>query len=179
MDANNIKRKVVIYTRVSTEDQFPENQINQLKTFCSEQNYNVVNIYIDKMSGRVTDRPQFQKMLKDARLKRFDTVLVWSLDRFSREGIRNNLNYISRLNKYNVAFKSFTEPLIDTTQDGVGEIITAILSWVAKREAIRISERTKAGLERARAEGKKLGRPKGSKDKKPRDNYGYKKRWRK
>lgn len=179
MDENKTVRKCAIYTRVSKEEQNPKNQLNQLKSYCSQQNYKVVNIYIDKMSGRVTDRPQFQQMLHDARLRKFDVVLVWSLDRFSREGIRNNLNYLERLKQYGVGFKSFKEPLIDTTQEGVGEIIIAILSWVAKREAIRISERTKAGLERAKAEGKMLGRPKGSKDKKQRDNFNYKKRWRK
>ena len=104
-------------------------------------------------------------------------LLVWSLDRFSREGIRNNLNYLERLKKQNVVFKSFTEPLIDTGQEGVWEIIFALLSWVAKREAIRISERTKAGLERARAMGKPIG--KRGKDKKPRSKLGYYKRWEK
>ena len=118
-------------------------------------------------------------MLKDARTHKFDIVLVWSLDRFSREGIRNNLNYLERLKKHNVTFKSYTEPLIDTGQEGVWEIIFAILSWVAKREAIRISERTKAGLERAKAQGKQLGRPKGSKDKKVRSKVNYYKRWEK
>lgn len=176
---NKTIRKCAIYSRVSKEEQHLENQLLQLKTYASQQSYKVVTIYMDKISGRVTDRPQFQQMLKDARMRKFDILLVWSLDRFSREGIRNNLNYLERLKKHNVTFKSYTEPLIDTGQEGVWEIIFALLSWVAKREAVRISERTKAGLERAKAEGKRLGRPKGSKDKVKRNNLGYLKRWEK
>jgi len=176
-------RKVALYTRVSTEEQHPENQIEQLKTFCSEQNFKVEKIYIDKMSGRVTDRPQFQQMLKDARLKQFDILIVWSLDRFSREGTQNTRSYIERLKRYNVGFISYSEPIIDTTKGMIGElvyeIVLVVMSYLAKKEAEKVSERTKAGLERAKANGKKLGRPKGSKDKKPRDNFNYKKRWRK
>ena len=172
-------KKVAIYTRVSKEEQHPENQIMQLKDFVVLSKWQIYKVYIDKISGRVTDRPQFQQMLRDARLRKFDMLLVWSLDRFSREGIRNNLNYLERLKKQQVVFKSFTEPLIDTGQEGVWEIIFSLLSWVAKREAIRISERTKAGLERAKAQGKKLGRPRGSKDKKVRSKVNYYKRWEK
>jgi len=172
-------KKVAIYTRVSKEEQHPENQLRQLKNFVILSKWDIYKVYVDKISGRVTDRPQFQQMLKDARLRKFDILLVWSLDRFSREGIRNNLNYLERLKKQQVVFKSFTEPLIDTGQEGVWEIIFSLLSWVAKREAIRISERTKAGLERAKAQGKKLGRPKGSKDKKVRSKVNYYKRWEK
>ena len=170
-------KKVAIYSRVSKEEQHPENQLRQLENFVELSKWEVYKIYVDKISGRVTDRPEFQQMLKDARMRRFDILLVWSLDRFSREGIRNNLNYLERLKKQQVVFKSFTEPLIDTGQEGVWEIIFALLSWVAKREAIRISERTKAGLERAKAMGKPIG--KRGKDKKPRSKLGYYKRWEK
>jgi len=174
-----MEKKVAIYTRVSKEEQHPENQIRQLENFVELSKWQIYKVYVDKISGRVTDRPEFQQMLKDARLRKFNVLLVWSLDRFSREGIRNNLNYLERLKKQKVVFKSYTEPLIDTGQEGVWEIIFALLSWVAKREAIRISERTKAGLERAKASGKQLGRPKGSKDRKPRDKLNYLKRWEK
>ena len=173
------ENRYAIYARVSTEEQHPENQLKILRKYVVDIKGVIYKEYIDKMSGRVTDRPQFQQMLRDARLRKFDIILVWNLDRFSREGIRNNLNYLERLKKYNVSFKSYTESLIDTSQEGVWEIIFALLSWVAKREAIRISERTKAGLERARAEGKRLGRPKGSKDKKIRSKVNYYKRWEK
>ena len=172
-------KKVAVYVRVSKEEMHPENQIRQLKKFIVLNKWTIFKIYTDKITGRVTDRPQFQQMLRDARMRKFNILLVWSLDRFSREGIRNNLNYLERLKKYDVGFKSYQEPLIDTTQEGVGEIIIAILSWVAKREAQRISERTKAGLERAKAKGKQLGRPKGSKDRHKRQVVNYYKRWEK
>jgi len=168
---------------VSTEEQNVDNQIRQLNKYCVEQNYELGEVYVDKMSGRVTDRPQFQKMLKDARLKKFDILIVWSLDRFSREGISNTRSYLDRLKRYKVGFISYKEPLINTTHELVGELVAEIVlvcfSYMAKQEAEKISERTIAGLERAKAQGKKLGRPKGSKDKKQRDNLGYKLRWKK
>jgi len=170
-------RKAVIYSRVSTEEQNIDNQLKQLETYCSQQNYKVTHIYTDHMSGAVTNRPQFQQMLKDARLNKFNTIVVWSLDRFSREGISNTLNYIKKLQRYNVGLKSMQESWLDTTDDGMGELFVAFLSWMAKRERQRISERTKAGLERAKAEGKKLGRPKGTKETKPRNKLNYLKRW--
>lgn len=118
-------------------------------------------------------------MMKDARVHKFEILYIWALDRFSREGILKTVSYIKKLQSYKVAIKSIQEPWLDTSDNAMTELLIAIFSWVAKQEAIRISERTKAGLERIKADGKKLGRPKGSKDKKKRDNFGYKKRWRK
>jgi DNA invertase Pin-like site-specific DNA recombinase len=174
-----MSRKVVIYTRVSTTRQEAINQIRQLKTFSSQQNYKIFNIYMDKKSGRVSERPEFKKMLQDAYLRKFNIILIWSLDRFSREGIVKTLAYIKKLQKYGIGLKSLQEPWLDTSDEMMGNLLIAIFSWVAEQEARRVSERTKAGLERVKASGKTLGRPKGSKDKKKRDNYGYKKRWRK
>jgi DNA invertase Pin-like site-specific DNA recombinase len=171
--------RVVYYGRISTTKQEVLNQFRQLDTLANQQNYIVLKKYIDKKTGRVTDRPQFQQMLDDARLKKFDVILIWDLYRFSREGILNTLAYIKKLRKYKVGLKSLQEPWLDTTDDGMAELLIAIFSWVGKQEAKRISERTKAGLERVKAEGKTLGRKKGSKDKKPRKKIGYLKRWEK
>ena len=151
-----------------------ENQITQLKQYASILNSNVVSIYTDKMTGGAANRPQFQQMLHDARMRKFNVILVWSLDRFSREGIKNTTSYLEQLKQHNVALKSLQESWLDTSDEGVGELLIAIFSWVAKQEKQRISERTKAGLARSK---KKAGRPKGSKDKKPRDTLGYKIRW--
>ena len=168
------QKKCAIYIRVSKGEQHTDNQLKELKIMSSQQNYMIYKVYTDVITGGVADRPEFQQMLKDARLRKFDVVLVWSLDRFSREGISITLNYIEQLKHHKVAIKSLKESWMDTTDDGVGELLISIMSWMAKRERIRISERTKAGLARS---DKKPGRPKGSKDKKPRDNLGYKLRW--
>lgn len=171
---NKKQRVCAIYSRVSTSEQNVENQVKLLKKVGFEQNFKVYNIYRDKASGGSANRPQFQQMLKDARLRKFDTIFIWSLDRFSREGIKNTLSYLKQLQNQGVALKSIQESWLDTSDDGMGTLLIAIFSWVAEQERKRISERTKAGLARS---DKKLGRPKGKKDSKPRDNLGYKLRW--
>ena len=163
--------KAVIYARVSKGEMHPENQIEQLKTMQKLQNYTLVGEYIDYVGGGSANRPEFQRMLDDARLRKFDVILIWSLDRFSREGIRNTLSYLKHLKNHKVALKSLKESWLDTSDTGVGELLIAIFSWVAEQERIRISERTKAGLANAKNVGKR------GKDKKKRDNLGYKLRW--
>lgn len=166
-------KKAAIYARVSTEDQHLANQIDQLKSLALLQNNKIVEIYKEKVSGGNTKRPAFQRMLDDARLKKFNLVYVWSLDRFSRESITNTLSYIKRLQKYGCGLVSLQESWLNTSDDGMGELLVAILSWVASQERKRISERTKAGLSRAKNVGKR------GPDKKPRKNLGYLKRWEK
>lgn len=168
------QKKCAIYVRVSKGEQHTDNQLKDLEIMASQQNYMISKVYTDIITGGIADRPQFQQMLKDARLRKFNVLLIWSLDRFSREGISITLNYIEQLKHQKVDIKSLKESWMDTTDDGVGELLISIMSWVAKRERLRISERTKAGL--ARSE-KKPGRPKGKKDSKPRHKAGYYNRW--
>jgi DNA invertase Pin-like site-specific DNA recombinase len=170
-------RKCAIYARVSTDEQNLDNQLGQLKTFASLQNLEVVTTYTDVMSGGSANRPQFQKMLDDARLRKFEVILVWSLDRFSREGINNTLSYLKRLKNHSVSIKSLQEGWLDTSDTGMGELLIAIFSWVAAQERKRISERTKAGM--IRSGTNHTGRPKGSKDSKVRHKSGYYHRWEK
>ncbi|MEO1691133.1 MAG: recombinase family protein, partial [Cyanobacteria bacterium J06631_6] len=82
-----------------------------------------------------------------------------SLDRFSREGIRKTIHYLQQLEGFGVRFKSYTETFLDTENELVAHIVIGIFSYLAQQEAVKISERTKAGLERAKAQGKTLGRP--------------------
>jgi DNA invertase Pin-like site-specific DNA recombinase len=97
-------------------------------------------------------------MLKDASKRQFDVLLFWSLDRLTREGTQATLEYLNRLSAYGVGFRSFTEAYLDST--GIWkDAIIAILATIAKQERLRISERTKAGMARARREGKHIGRP--------------------
>src|SRR5262245_58748018 len=152
--------KVAIYTRVSGKSNRQEtaNQSIQLTEFCQRQGWDYVE-YTDRMSGTKADRTAFQELFEDARLKRFDLVLFWALDRLSREGVTETLNYLKVLDSYDVAWKSFTESYLDST-GMFKEAVIAILASVAKQEHARLSERVVAGLRRAKREGKQLGRPK-------------------
>ena len=103
-------------------------------------------------------------------------MLVWALDQLSREGSAAILNLVNSLKVYGIRVISYQEPWTEAPVE-IGEILYAITGWVAKMESERRSERTLAGLDRARAEGKNLGRPLGSKDKGERRRSGYLNRW--
>ena len=152
--------KAAIYARVSTKDkgQEAENQLAQLRTFASEAGWAVVHEYIDCASGKSSNRDQFREMLTAASRRKFNVVLVWALDRFTREGVAETFIHIRRLLENGVQFVSFTEEHFRTTGPA-GELMIAIAAWIAKQERIRLSERTKAGLERARRAGRVGGRP--------------------
>jgi DNA invertase Pin-like site-specific DNA recombinase len=154
------KVRVAIYVRVSREEQDTVNQLNQLRDFAAGLGQ-LVKVYDDCATGKNGDRPEFKRMLADAAARRFDLVVFWALDRLTREGPLKTLLYLEQLASSGVKFKSFTEPMLDTTAP-VGELLIPILSWVAKQERQRISERTRAGLETARLKGKRLGRPVGT-----------------
>jgi DNA invertase Pin-like site-specific DNA recombinase len=152
--------KVAIYARVSTDDkgQDPLNQLLELREFASRQGWTVAREYTDEATSKNGERTGFQQMWTDVARHRFDLLLFWSLDRLTREGTYKTLTYLRRLTDAGVKFKSFTEQYIDSL--GVfGEAIIGVLAAVAAQERIRISERTKAGLARTRAQGTRLGRP--------------------
>jgi len=152
--------KVAIYARVSTDDkgQDPLNQLLELREFATRQGWTVVREYVDEATAKNGERTGFKQMWADVAKHRFDLLLFWSLDRLTREGTRKTLNYLSRLTDNGVKYKSYTEQYIDSL--GVfGEAIIGVLAAVAAQERIRISERTKAGLARTRAQGTRLGRP--------------------
>lgn len=174
-------KRCVLYLRVSKSDdsQTPENQKKPLLNLASSLGLEVVGEYRDYASGGNSNRPQFQQMLADAKSRKFDVILVWSLDRFSREGIGNTLAYLESLKRSHTSLKSLQEGWLDTADEGMGQLLLAVFSWVAKQERERISERTKAGLIRAKNNGKHLGRPAGSKDKSKRKKSGYLLRWQK
>lgn len=150
-----------IYARVSTKDgrQDTENQLRQLRAFAETQRWIVVHEYVDRTSGKHSEREQFQEMFAAASRREFDCLLFWSLDRFSREGTVETLNHLQRLTGYGVNYRSFTEQYLDST--GIfKEAVIGILAAVAKQERVRLSERTIAGLQRAKAQGRVRGRPK-------------------
>ena len=150
--------RVATYTRVSTDKQETENQAIQLREFARKQGWKIVREYVDYQTGSKSDRAEFQHMFEDASKREFDLVLFWSLDRLSREGAYETLTYLNRLTSYHVGWRSYTEQYLDST--GIfREAVISILAVIAKQERIRISERVRAGLERARSRGKRLGRP--------------------
>jgi DNA invertase Pin-like site-specific DNA recombinase len=153
--------RVALYARVSTKDkrQDTANQLDQLRQFAATQGWIVVHEYLDRATGKHSDREQFQRLFQDASQRQFDVVLFWSLDRFSREGVRETLNHLERLDSYGVGYRSFTEQYLDSC--GIfKDAVLAILAVIAKQERVRLSERTLAGLARARKEGRVGGRPK-------------------
>ena len=151
--------QVAIYTRVSSRDkQDPENQLRQLREFCAKQHWSIVREYEDRATGKRADRDQFQQMFAAASRRQFDAVLFWALDRFSREGVFETLQHLQRLTSYGVGFRSYTEQYLDSC-GMFRDAVIGILAAIAKQERIRLSERTIAGLERARAQGRVGGRP--------------------
>jgi DNA invertase Pin-like site-specific DNA recombinase len=145
---------------VSTKDkgQDVENQLVQLREFAASQGWTVMGEYVDTVTGKHSDRAAFKRLFTDASKRRFDVVLFWSLDRFSREGVSQTLQHLERLTSYGVNWRSFTEQYLDSC--GIfRDAVLSILATVAKQERIRLSERTVAGLQRARAKGRVGGRP--------------------
>jgi DNA invertase Pin-like site-specific DNA recombinase len=155
------RRKAVnaaIYTRVSTSKQEGENQLIQLREFARQQGWPVVFEYADLLTGKHAEREQFQRMFEAASQRKFDVLLFWSLDRLSREGALETLTHLNRLTGYGIQWRSLTEQYLDST--GIfREAVIGILAVIAKQERVRLSERTRAGLERAKRQGKVLGRP--------------------
>lgn len=151
--------RVAIYGRVSTKDkgQETENQLLQLREFTRAQNWTIHREYVDRKSGKSDDREEFQRLFADASQRQFDLVLFWALDRFSREGVLETLKHLERLTAAGVNWRSFTEQYLDSC--GVfKDAVLAILAVIAKQERIRLSERTIAGLARARRAGRVGGR---------------------
>jgi len=151
--------QVTIYARVSTRDkQETMNQLTQLREFCRRQSWAVVAEYIDHETGSVSTRADFQKMLLHASQRKFSVLLFWALDRLTREGTLATLQYLERLTSYQVGYKSFTEPYLDSCGT-FKDVVISLLATIANQERLRMGERVRAGLQNARNQGKKLGRP--------------------
>ena len=150
--------RAALYCRVSTSEQDNENQVVQLRQFAVSQGWQLVSEYCDQTSGSTSNRPEFKRMFDDASQRRFDILLFWSLDRLSREGVLETLQHLQRLTSYGIAWRSFTEQYLDSS--GIfRDAVIGILAVIAKQERIRRSERTIAGLQKARRQGRILGRP--------------------
>ena len=157
-----------IYVRVSTGAQETANQLSVLKDWANQLGYQVVKIYEEEESAWKSGHQRLLAgLIADTRQRRFQVVLVWALDRLSREGALAILSLVHKLSVYGVKVLSYQESWTETPSE-VAELLYALTGWVARMESQRRSERTKAGLARVKAQGKRLGRPPGSKDKRKR-----------
>lgn len=160
--------RTCIYSRVSTGQQETDNQIMVLTSWADQRGYEVVNIYKEEESAwRSGHQKELATLIADARKGRFQMVLVWALDRLNREGALAILSLVQKLSTCGVKVLSYQESWTEAPGE-VAELLYALTGWVARMESQRRSERTKAGLARVKAQGKCLGRPPGSRDRRKR-----------
>lgn len=169
--------KAAIWARVSTAEQETQNQVLQLTAHAERRGDEIVATYeAEESAYKGKHLKQLSEVYEAARLGRFRVLYVWALDRLSRQGTLAMLEIIDTLERYGVRVVSLQESF--TESDGPErELYLSIIGWMAKQESARRSERTKAGLERVKSEGKTLGRPKGATDKRQRTRSGYFRRY--
>ena len=109
----------------TANEAYTENQLGQLREYAARQGYTVVHEYIDQASGTSSDRDAFRQLFDGASKRLFDRVVVWALDRFTREGVLETFEHIRRLTNYGVAFESYTEQHFRTTGPA-GELMLAV-----------------------------------------------------
>jgi len=161
--------KCALYCRVSTDEQHTENQIAKLTELAAVRGLEIVRIYSENASAwKAGHQIELKRLKADAQKHLFDTVLVWSLDRLSRQGAATILTLVDTLKYYGVRIISLQEQWTDAPP-AVVELLYSVFAWVAKMESERRSERTKAGMDRAKKAGVHCGRPSGSKDAKKRN----------
>jgi DNA invertase Pin-like site-specific DNA recombinase len=149
--------KAALYARVSGGDQHPEVQEDELRRYIKSRGWALYKVYVDKgFSGTREKRPALDALLADCHRRRVDVVVVWKFDRFARS-LRQLVNALELFRKLGIAFVSCTEA-IDTSLPH-GEMIFQIIGAIAQWERSLIAERVKAGLQHARSQGKRLGRP--------------------
>ena len=147
--------RCAIYVRVSTLDQHPENQLAELRRYVAARGWTAVE-YIDHgVTGSKDSRPALDRLVKDARRRKFDVVVTWKLDRLGRN-LKHLITLLDDLQALGVAFVSLGEGIDATTP--AGKLQMHILGAIAEFERGRIVERVRAGLARAKAQGKRLGR---------------------
>jgi DNA invertase Pin-like site-specific DNA recombinase len=148
--------RAALYLRVSTLDQHPETQGVELRAFAKQRGYEIVREYVDHgVSGTKVRRPNLDRMLSEARRGLFDVVLVWSCNRLARS-TKYFLETLDELNQLGIRFVSQREAI--DTEGPLGRAIVVIISAIAELERSLIIERVRAGMRRARLEGRRIGR---------------------
>ena len=156
-----IGMKAAIYARVSTDRQESLNQIAELRECAARQGWEIVREYVDEDVRGKDRKPQLEALLLDAHQRRFDVAVFWALDRLTRAGVKDAIDILHRLTASGVDFVSFREPYL-TSLGPFRDMVVGILATIANVETVRMSERIRSGLARARAQGKHVGRPKAS-----------------
>lgn len=151
------RTSAVAYRRVSKRGQDPENQRADIELVARLRGFEIQREYVETVSAAARTRPEFDAMMLAARRGEFRRLVIWAIDRFGRS-MAGNINAVLELDGLGVEVLSVREPWLDM-EGPARSLLLAVFSWWAEQERVRISERTRAGLERARARGKKLGRP--------------------
>jgi DNA invertase Pin-like site-specific DNA recombinase len=149
-------KRVAVYLRVSTVDQHPETQVLDLRQLAEQRGFQIVEEYTDVISGAKAKRPGLDRLMADARRGKFDAVVVWAFDRIARS-VRHFLEVLDDLNHLNIEFISFRENV--DTGGPLGRALIIIIGAIAELERNLIVERVRAGMRRAKLEGRRLGRP--------------------
>lgn len=148
--------RAALYLRTSTIEQSTNNQRPELEQLTTARGWTLTSVYEEQTSAAKA-RPALQRLLADAHRRAFDVLLVWSLDRLGRS-MTGNVQTVLTLDQLGIRVVSFREPWLDS-QGPVRELLVAIFGWIAQQEREQLVARTKAGVERARKQGKTLGRP--------------------
>ena len=148
-------KRCALYLRVSTVDQHPESQVHDLRQLARQRGYQIVREYTDKITGTKAKRPGLDELLRDARRGQFDVVLVWASDRLARS-VRHFLEVLDELNHLGIEFVSFRENI--DTAGPLGRAVVVIIGAIAELERNLIVERVRAGMRRAKLEGRHIGR---------------------
>ena len=157
MGSVSVPKRAALYLRVSTLDQHPETQRYDLMQLAEQRGFQIVDEYVDWISGTRSRRPALDRMLSDAHRRRFDVLVVWAFDRLARS-VRHFLQLLDELDHLGIEFVSFRENV--DSGGPLGRAMVTILGAVAELERNLIIERVRGGMRRARLEGQHIGRPK-------------------
>lgn len=150
-----MKKRAVLYCRISTGDQHLETQLLDLREMAKQRGCEIVQELTDVISGSKSRRPGLDQLMADARRHRFDIVLVAAFDRIARN-VRHFLDVLDELNHLGIEFVSKRENV--DTSGPLGRAMLTIISAIAELEKSLIVERVRAGMRRAKAEGRRIGR---------------------
>src|ERR1039458_2172930 len=149
-------KRAALYCRVSTVDQHPETQLHNLRQFAAQRGLQIVQEYVDQgFCGARARRPELDRMMEDARRHKFDELMVWACDRLARS-TKHLLQTFDELNGFGIQFLSQREAI--DTEGPLGRAIIVIVSAMAELERCIIIERVRAGMRRAKLEGRRIGR---------------------
>jgi DNA invertase Pin-like site-specific DNA recombinase len=149
--------EVAIYCRVSTDGQSVDFQVNELRAYAAKREWHVVEEYLDVgVSGAKESRPALNRLMADARQRKFDILLVWKIDRFGRS-LKHLVNSLAELESAGVAFVSLRDSL--DLSSPAGRLMAQLLGAISEFERSLITERVRAGIRNARNKGRTLGRP--------------------